>query len=131
MPQKRAPVDPEKVLDDIEIRNSLTRNLGVTLISELDQVMTRRGTNRTLARFCFIRTVLHIFDNLIDEVGACNEEQISERDTRIEKMESSITKLLAQLRETKKALAATREELEKVQKELEKCHETASTPKST
>ena len=131
MPRDKAPVDPEKMLDDIEIRNHRARNLGVGMIEHLDQVMTRRGNNRSLARFCFVRHIVHIFDNLIDEGGASNAAEIAEQDERIEKLCGNITKLLAQLREANAATRAARQELEKAQKGPEKCPEEALSPNST
>ena len=134
MPRKgptKTPVDPLNILDNIEIRNNRARNLGVGMIEHLDQVMTRRGNNRSLARFCFVRHIVHIFDNLIDEGGASNAAEIAEQDERIEKLCGNITKLLAQLRETKIALAAAREELLKLKKGPEKCPEEALSPNST
>ena len=131
MPRDKAPVDPEKMLDDIEIRNHRARNLGVGMIEHLDQVMTRRGDNRSLARFCFVRHVVRVFDNLIDEVGACNESELQERDERIEKLCANITKLLAVNRGLTNELAAAREEPEKAQKVPEKCPEEAFSPNST
>ena len=123
--------DPAEIIEEMDFRYAKTRRLLVGVIYDLDEIMKKRGANRANYRYRFIRKVGRNFDNLIDEVGACNETEISEQATRIEKMESSITKLLKQLKAQGKALAATREELEKAKKELEKCPETASTPNST
>ena len=123
--------NPDTLIEGLDLRYAKTRRLLFGVIYELDEIMKRRGDNRANARYEFIASMGRIYDNMIDELGACNDTELRERDERIEKMSSNIMKLLAKERATNKVLAVTREELEKVKKELEMCPETASTPKST
>ena len=120
-----------ELVDSLDVRYDKTRRLMYGVIHGLDEVMTKRGTNRAKYRYRFIRTVGRNFDNLIDEVGAYNETEIAEQDERIEKLCGNITKLLAQLREANAATRAARQELEKAQKGPEKCPEEALSPNST
>ena len=123
--------NPDTLIEGLDLRYAKTRRLLFGVIYELDEIMKRRGDNRANARYEFIASMGRIYDNMIDELGACNDTELRERDERIEKMSSNIMKLLAKERALTKALAAAREGPKSAQKGPEKCPETASTPKST
>ena len=120
---------PEDDLDDTDFRNHRTRNLILGMLPRLDEIVRRRGNNRVTARLCFIRQMARVFDNLIDEGSAIWEDELRERDTRIEKMEQTISKLLTDRRDLQKALRAAKEQDDKPQNGDEKCPEVAFGPK--
>ena len=108
-------------LDNIRFQFPRSRRLVEGMEPRLDLIFEARGKRRQQRRFCFLRQVAGVFDNLQFE----NESY----EIRIEKMEQSISKLLSERRALQKALKAAREPDDKPQNGDEKCPEVAFGPK--